>query len=417
MTKLPTAKSYQPWLVCLTAATFFFFEFIQMNMLNAISPILMEQFHLNAVQIGNLSSVYFYTNVAFLFVAGSILDHYSTRRVILIAMALCIIGIILFAVSTSVISIAFSRFLAAIGGGFCFLSCMRLASRWFETRRLGLVIGLVVTMAMTGGMVAQLPFAWLSEHIGWRNTLLINALFGLLIFFAIYALVWDQPGQKTAKDLSFHHPLSHYFHNFKKVFTKKHNWYCGIYASFMDLPIFLLGGLWGIQYLNHVFNLTENQAATATTLLFLGSIIGCPVIGQISDHSGERKSIMLVSGLICLGLILLLMIKIPLSFIAISIIFFSLGFFISAQVLSYPLIAEHNPLEITATATSIVSISCVLGGAIFQPFFGSLMHLHHKQFLEASSYQAGDYAFAMFLFPVTFLIALICAFLIKPKEK
>lgn len=410
-----TKSSHQAWLVCMTAAAFFFFEFIQMNMLNAISLVLMEQFHLNAVQIGNLSSIYFYTNVAFLFVAGTILDHYSTRRVILIAMALCIAGIILFALSTSIWLIAFSRFLAGIGGGFCFLSCMRLASHWFETRRLGLVIGLVVTMAMTGGMVAQLPFTWLSENLGWRHTLLIDAFFGLLIFFAIYALVWDKPGEKIAKDLSFHHPLSHYFHNFKKVFTRKHNWYCGIYASFMDLPIFLLGGLWGIQYLDHVFNLTENQAATATTLLFLGSIIGCPVIGQISDHSGERKSIMLISGFICLGLILLLMMKVLSSFIAISSIFFLLGFFTSAQVLSYPLIAEHNPLEITATATSIVSISCVLGGAVFQPLFGSLMHLHHRQFSEAVSYQAGDYAFAMFLFPLTFIIALICAYWIKPK--
>ncbi|MFN7096442.1 MAG: hypothetical protein ACK4PR_02615, partial [Gammaproteobacteria bacterium] len=35
--RIDETKAYTPWLVCFIAAAYFFYEFIQMNMFNAIS--------------------------------------------------------------------------------------------------------------------------------------------------------------------------------------------------------------------------------------------------------------------------------------------------------------------------------------------------------------------------------------------
>ena len=89
------------WIVCFSAALFFFYEFIQMNMFNAISADLMRAFSLSATQLGKLSAYYFYANLLFLPVAGALLDRFSTRKIILSALLLCIIGIAAFAITDS----------------------------------------------------------------------------------------------------------------------------------------------------------------------------------------------------------------------------------------------------------------------------------------------------------------------------
>ena len=47
------------WAVILTASLFFFYEFIQLNMFNAIAVDLLQAFNLNATELGQLSSMYF----------------------------------------------------------------------------------------------------------------------------------------------------------------------------------------------------------------------------------------------------------------------------------------------------------------------------------------------------------------------
>lgn len=128
------------WLVTLAASLFFFYEFIQMNMFNAINGQIMQAFHLDAVQIGHLAATYFYGNVLFLFPAGMLLDRFSTKKLLLTAVALCTIGTFIFALANGFWVAAAGRFMVGVGASFCFLSCIRLASRWFPPRNMALPV-------------------------------------------------------------------------------------------------------------------------------------------------------------------------------------------------------------------------------------------------------------------------------------
>ena len=70
---------FRAWLVVFSAALFFFFEFIQLNMFNALDPALIKSFHISGASLGNLSGNYFYANVIFLFTAGMVLALLSTE--------------------------------------------------------------------------------------------------------------------------------------------------------------------------------------------------------------------------------------------------------------------------------------------------------------------------------------------------
>lgn len=408
-------RSYQAWLVCFSAALFFFFEFMQVNMFNAITPALIKEFSLSAVRIGQISANYFYANLIFLFPAGMILDRVSTRKVILTAMALSVLCTYIFSFAHSVWVIEASRFITGVGGSFCFLSCIRLASRWFPPRRLALVIGLIVTMAMFGGMLAQTPMTLLTDHLGWRTMIFIDATAGLLMLLFIFIFVKDYPST-VINQYEHHHTLSgkEFWQSLRSSLLNTQNWLGGIYTSLLNLPIFLLGAMWGSLYLVQIHNLTRTQASFVTSMIFIGTIIGSPMIGWLSDRLGLRRLPMIVCAILSLVVILIVMFVHTLSLAVLLLLFLALGVFTSAQIISYPLIAESNPRSLTGTSEGIAS-TLIMAGGISQPFFGWLMGLHwnHKMINGLPVYANSDFLLAMAVMPIAFVLGLIAALLIR----
>lgn len=410
-------STLQPWIVCLSAALFFFYEFIQMGMFNSISPELMHEFNINATQMGYLSATYFYADVAFLFFAGIVLDHYSTRFIILCAMALCILSTIVFALSHSVLLAGASHFVAGIGNAFCFLSCIKLSSRWFPAHRMALVIGLIVTMAMAGGVFAQTPLTLLVELLGWRHAVMADALLGVLIFIVIWSCVYDKPANND--DQIQLAPTSTSPTNLREsirfALSNPQNWLGGIYTCLLNLPIFLLGALWGVMYLSQAHNIPRTQASYITTMIFIGTIIGSPIVGWISDHIGKRRLPMIIGAIVSLIIILAIIYLPNLDFTSLLLLFLALGIATSTQIISYPTIAESNPKALTGTATGVASVLIMGGGAVFQPFFGWLMDLHWNGLTvnNVAMYSHQDYLRGMAIMPIAFLIGLLAAILMR----
>ncbi len=405
------------WLVVLAASLFFFYEFIQLNLFNAIDVQLMQAFQLNAPQLGQLSSMYFYANALLLFPAGILLDRYSTKKLLLLAVVLCTVGTFAFGIAQTYLLAAAGRFIVGCGAAFCFLSCIRLASRWFPPSKMAFVTGIVVTMAMLGGLVAQTPFEILSNAIGWRNAVLIDAALGIFVGLAILFLVQDRPpnSHEDSQAEKAHLQSLGLWKSIGLVLSNKNNWFGGIYTSLLNLPVFLLGALFGIHYLVEVHHISSVQASYATTMFFVGVTLGSPAFGWFSDHIGRRVLPMIVGAVLSLIVMLILMYVPDLSLSTLIFLFFLIGFVTSSQVLSYPAIAELNPIALTSTAVSIASVSIMLSGAIFQPFFGWIMQLHwdHTVVDGVPMYSAHDFLNAMMIMPVSFILGLIIAIMIK----
>lgn len=395
------------WMVCLSAGLFFFYEFFQLNIFDVINQPLREDFQLNATQLSWMSSSYLWADILFLLPAGIILDRFSTRKVILSAMMVCVLGTLGFALTNSFALACFFHFLSGIGNAFCFLSCVVLVSHWFPPRRQALVIGSLVTMAFLGGMMAHTPFAHLSEYCGWRNSLLIDAAAGAILLVWIYKIVQDSPNPRVQSRLAPQAFMPVFF----KSITNRQNWLAGLYTSFLNLPIMVLCALWGASYLQVVHHLPEIEASNLISLIFTGSIIGCPIVGWLSDSQGRRKPLMIIGAIATLVTVFPLFMNLSLSQTQLSFLFFALGFFTSTQVISYPLIAESNSAENTGAATGIASVLIMGGGGVGQVLFGWLMQ-HHAG-LANQEYKIADFQYAMWIFPLTAIAALVAVLLTR----
>lgn len=407
--KLISDNTWQAWIVCISASLFFFYEFIQGNMFASIGEALMADFHIQASTMSTLSSVYYLSNVLFLFISAAILDRYSAKRTIVIAMALCVIGTIIMALTHSYIIAIACRFITGIGSAFCFLGPVRIASRWFPPNQMALVTGVIVTIAMAGGMAAQTPLTILAEHHGWRHSLLYIAALGGIILLLMIMGIKDKnmDSQKTVNEYRFNDAL--------KIYLNPKNFLPAIYTSLMNAPIAIWGAIMGTTYLAQKLHTSHQYASIINSMLFLGMIFGGPMIGSISDRLGNRLSPMRWSLFITFALFLIINFTNPSAYMML-ILFFTLGFFCGGQVVSYALVAETNSPTITAMAVSTVSILTQGGYILYQKAYGAVLDLIGPSFYSAHEtpiYSLSTYQSANIVLLTCFVFATIALVILQ----
>ncbi|MBI2786719.1 MAG: MFS transporter [Legionella longbeachae] len=395
-------SSLLPWLVCFAATLFFFYEFIQGNMFASIAANIMQDYQIQADKMAWLSSIYYLSNVLFLFVAGIVLDRFSIKNTLLIAMFLCVISTFLLAYSHSFYIALLCRFITGIGSAFCFLGPVRLASHWFPPKRMALVTGAIVTMAMAGGMLAQYPLTKLVDLVGWRQAVQDVGVLGGVILVLMFFWIKERPAvsiKQKAKPINVISAA-------KKAYFNTQYIRAALYASLMNMAIAVFGAMMGTLYLVQRLDISSAQASMVNGMLFLGAIIGSPLVGWMSDRMGLRILPMKI-GVIASLLTLLAVLYLPVSYSLMAFLFFLLGLFTSAQVISYALVAESSSPAMTATAVSVISILTQGGYIVYQNLFSYLlannngMHLIHG----TPVYLLSAYQHAAIILPLGLIIA------------
>ena len=403
--------SLSPWVVCFAASLFFFYEFIQGNMFASIADNIMQDFNIQADKMTYLSSIYYLSNVLFLFAAGMLLDRFSTKKTMIVAMLLCVLSTFILAYAHSFYLALLCRFVTGIGSAFCFLGPIRIASRWFPPKRMALVTGAIVTMAMSGGMLAQYPLTKLVVQVGWRESLLMVGWLGVAMLVVMAFWIKDKPGHEPVAVRKKINVLS----IAKKAYLNPQTLRAALYTSLMNMAVAVFGAMMGSLYLMQRLGVDKEDAAMVNSMLFLGAIIGGPFIGWCSDRLALRVLPMKIGAFASLFTFVAILYA-PVSLGAMSVLFFLLGFFTASQVISYALVAESSSPTMTAMAVSIVSILTQGGYIVYQNLFSTLLQWHGGMHMVDGLpvYSLGDYQTAALTLPLGLIIALFV--ILKLKE-
>lgn len=401
---------YAAYIVCFTAALFFAYELMQMHMLSAIAPMVMKDLHLNATNFGVLGSTYLLADVLFLIPGGIILDRFSIRKVILTAMFLCIAGTFGFAFSSTFSQACFFHFISGIGNAFCFLSCMMLIAKWFAPSKQGLITSLVITTGMLGGFIAQSPFSFLAQSLTWRNALMVDGLIGVFVLFLVAAFVYDK--SETSDKLEFDQK---FFVQLKECFFNMHNICCGLFISFLNMPLMIIGAVYGSLFLTQIHGVTLIEASFIISMICVGTIIGSPLFGYYGDLM-SKKRLMGLSAIASIVIFMTILYMPKSSFTTLCFVFLSLGISTSSQVLGYPLIAAHAKEELVGTSISIGGVLVMGLPMLLGPFAGNIMDMFSViNDAGVTSFPLKSFQTAFLVFPVGFFIAYLSLNGIKEK--
>lgn len=402
--------SWAAWGVCFAASLFFFYEFIQGNMFASIADSIMRDFHIQASKMTYLSSVYYAANVVFLFIAGQLLDRFSAKTTMMVAMLLCVCSTFILASTDSFYVALGCRFVAGIGSAFCFLGPIRIASRWFPAQRMALVTGIVVTIAMTGGLLSQYPLTKMVVSMGWRDALLDVSWLGLFMLVIMSVGIKDKPVRSTGKS----GPALGVLATAKKAYLNPQNMRAALYTSLMNMAVAVFGAVMGQLYLIQRLDVSKEDAAMVNSMLFLGTIFGGPFMGWCSDRLGLRVLPMKVGALASL-IITLMILYTTTSLSTMTVLFFFLGFFTASQVISYALVAESSAATMTASALSLISLLTQSGYIVYQNVFSALLSHFGSMHMEESVpvYSLGGYQLAAIILPIGLCFALAVLFGLK----
>jgi MFS family permease len=253
--------------------------------------------------------------------------------------------------------------------------------------------------------------------VGWRHTLLIDAAFGFVVWILVVSVVKDFPSSQQQAHQNEQQALTKigYFTSLKLAFLRRQNWLGGIYTSTINLPINVLGGLWGIMYLTTTYHFSRIDASYITSMLFIGTIFGSPLAGWASDRMARRKPLMIFGAVVSIFLIFLVIWLPDLDMSMLIALFFLVGFFSSTQIIGYPLVAESSQRIVTAMSVSVVNLTTIAGIGLIQRLYGYMLQTHAENRLHHTTthYTTSDFHWAMIIFFVGFILALLASVLVK----
>lgn len=366
-------------------------------------PQLTGAFGVDALGVSTIVGMFYYGYSPFSLVAGTSLDRFGAKRVIPIGAAVVGVGALLFATGNVALANV-GRFMQGAGGAFGLIGAVYLITKNFPASVAASFTGVTQMFGMAGGSAGQfLVGPIIKSGVSWDRFWIGTGCLGLLISAALLFLLPKEPAKAPAPG-GFRTLLS----SLGKVFRNPQSLICGFISGLLFIPTTILGMTWGVRFLQEARGREFDAAVVLAATIPLGWMVGCPLLGFISDRIGRRKPVIFA------GTIMLLVVATWVLFGNPNIlrghsVGILMGIASGAAMLPYTVIKEANPPELGGTATGVVNFINFTFSALLGPVFGSrLVQMPEGEAVALAHYQAG---FKPLLYGI--FLALVLTFFLK----
>lgn len=414
----PAGSLFYPWLICLLAAFFYSYDFLLRVTPSIMIHPLMAEYNVQATEIGFISAFYYYAYTPLQLPSGVVTDKYNPRWVLGFSALCCALGAFLFAMSEHLILAFLARILMGMGSAFAFVGALKLGSIWLPKGHFALFSGITTALGTLGAMTADTLLSNVMVDAGWRATLYFSAIAGLVITLLMFLLIRDNPKRpKVAADYYEWKPIM------KRLFRLFLNWRFlinGLVAACLFLPISVFASLWGIDFIAERFQIPVHQAASMTSLIFLGMAVSGPLSGWLSERLNSQKSFLICGGFLVFlcSFVLIYVQDIPV-FLLYPLLFM-IGLSVGPQILAFVIAREISPKGSTGLATAATNFIVTLGAAVLQPLIGYFLERAwsgRRTAMGTPYYSVEDYRQAFIVFLLLIVVSFFLSLLIPGRKK
>lgn len=400
--KLPVA-AIGAWLL---VAAYYFYQYALRSAPSVMMPQLTEAFGVNALGVSAIVGMFYYGYSPFSLVAGTSMDRFGAKRVIPIGAAVVGIGALLF--GTGNVTFAnIGRFLQGAGGAFALIGAVYLITKNFPASVAASLIGATQMFGMAGGSAGQfLVGPIIKSGVTWDRFWIYAGSLGLIISAVLLILLPKETPKTTTSGSGAFAAL---LRSLGKVFRNPQSLLCGFISGLLFIPTTILGMTWGVRFLQEARGREFEAAVTLAAAVPLGWMIGCPLLGFISDRLGRRKPVIFGGTIMLLAVVTWVLFGNP-EILRGHTVGILMGIASGAAMLPYTVIKEANPPELGGTATGVVNFLNFTFSALLGPVFGArLVEMPEGDTnLALAHYQAG---FRPLLYGI--VVALILTFFLK----
>ncbi len=402
-----TRAAAAAWLL---AAVYYFYQYSLRSAPGVMIPQLSEAFGLSALGVASLIGLFYYGYSPFSLVAGAAMDRFGAKRVIPVGAALVGIGALLFGMGNQGAA-SLGRILQGAGGVFALVGAVYIATTYFPPSRAATLIGATQMFGMAGGSAGQFVVGPLiSGGLGWNTFWIAMGVAGLAVSIVLFLFLpkeesMSRPGRGFRETLRA----------FGGVFRNPQSILCGMIAGLLFIPTTIFDMIWGVRYLQEALGIEYADAVLRSSMVPVGWIIGCPLLGALSDRIGRRKPVIIGGALVLLASLGWSLYGIV-DYFPPYLVGLIAGIASGAAMLPYTVIKEANRPEWSGTATGVINFLNFTFSALLGPVFGWILQsVSSGAQRELSHYQK---TFEPLLYGV--VLAIVLAFFLKetgPKGK
>ncbi len=398
------AVTYKALLVCTFAAIFYCYEYYLRVTPSVIAAELMRSLDISHAGLGLLSAFYYYAYMPAQIPVGLMLDKFGPRLVLTLACALCVVGTYIFTATQLIWMAQIGRFILGFGSAFAFVGFLKISTNWLPHKFYALMVGMCTLLGMCGAMGGEVLLAWLVDNMTWQAALELSALFGVSLTLLLWIIIRDEP-EHVSVEKSHHETDVPLFTGLKQALENPQIWLIGVIGCLTYLPLSTFAEMWAVPYLVEV-GYSKTQAASASSMVFLGFGIGSPIWGVMSNILRSRR-IPLIIGPVVSGILAAIIINDPhLPHYSMLMLLFGLGIFASAEILVFAVGNDVTAKNCSATTTAIINMLVMVGGIVLQPIVGLILDV-------ISTSSVSQYQTALLVLPISLLFAGVLSFNLK----
>ncbi len=169
-----------------------FINYIDRGNLATAAPLIQDELHLRATELGILMSAFYYGYVPCMPLMGWLAERFGTHKIFAAAVAVWSIATLLTGFAGSFVALLGLRILLGIGESAAFPCASKVIANTVEVSRLGMANGVMSFGYLLGPAVGTLIGGYLMTVIGWR---------AVFIIFGSVSLLWLIPWSLAASTL------------------------------------------------------------------------------------------------------------------------------------------------------------------------------------------------------------------------
>ena len=313
-------------------------------------PFLVQEMGLSYSQAGFLITIRAAANLLVNIPAGMLVDIIG-KKALLMALALVATGVPYFLVGISQSFFWVALFMAFVGVGnyLWHPAAISTLSEKYPDKR-GFAIAIHAVGPNIGESLAPLLVGFLLLWMSWRNVLFVNLIPGIVIAFVLWKFLFGklESRAESKKGLS----SGEYFAGMKRMAQNPSILLLVLVAGMRSMTQQGLHTFLPI-YLTHDLGLSSAVAGLYLSITQTAGMIGTPIAGSISDHSGRKR--VLTAGLFSTSIVLFILAYFRLTWLFITALAV-LGFFLYAvRPVIWAWVLDLGPKELGGSMVSFFS--------------------------------------------------------------
>lgn len=368
--------SITPVLQYLFLGASYFLICFHRNSLAVIGPRISTDFGLTTSSLGVVGSHFMYPYALMQVPSGLLADRVHPITVLRASVALVTLGAVLFATCSPYTSLCLSRLVLGLGSGLFYVPAAKLMSGRDASSSVGAMLGLFISVGNAGTIFASAPLTLLVMRWSWRTIVLLTGLLSGGLLLVSFGTHWGGfPKRTAAGQLRLDGMPASGLHYVISVYRKfsREIVILGLWSFFLVGAEISFRSVFAVDYLMKARGFAMDKAGVVLLAMTVGSSIGSPLVGWISDRFRPRKRVVLVFSLACVFWWAIQPLGFPyLGFIVPTTSYFIMGTICGCFIIAFAWAKEDLPEHLVGLTIGIFNLAGFLGSAMLSHILGNV---------------------------------------------